>query len=114
MRARAHRSSAVDARGAVWLEKVGRDRACRCSDFMAGSDLRKGMFRTVTPWVRWSMPESTGPLQPVTARADHVFPTLNPAQIARIAAHGGVRAIRPGEVLVEAGEHVVPFFVVTK
>ena len=42
-----------------------------------------------------------------------IFPTLTPAQVARIAAHGSVRTIRRGEVLVEAGEHAMPFFVVT-
>ncbi|MGH7382896.1 MAG: FAD-dependent oxidoreductase [Candidatus Methylomirabilales bacterium] len=44
---------------------------------------------------------------------ERVFPTLTPAQVKRIAVHGQVRPIRPGEVLVEAGEQVVPFFVVT-
>jgi thioredoxin reductase (NADPH) len=44
---------------------------------------------------------------------ERVFPTLTPAQIKRIAVHGHVRSIRPGEVLVEVGEQVVPFFVVT-
>jgi thioredoxin reductase (NADPH) len=45
--------------------------------------------------------------------AERTFPTLTPAQIKRIAAHGHVRSIRAGEVLVEAGAHIVPFFVVT-
>jgi thioredoxin reductase (NADPH) len=44
---------------------------------------------------------------------ERTFPTLTPAQIKRIAAHGHVRSIRAGEVLVEAGAHIVPFFVVT-
>ena len=44
---------------------------------------------------------------------ERVFPTLTPAQIKRIAAHGRSRSISAGEVLVEAGAHVVPFFVVT-
>lgn len=54
------------------------------------------------------------PLTPLTAdvRADQMFPTLTPAQIARIAAHGSVRPVRSGEVLFEAGDPVVPFFVV--
>jgi thioredoxin reductase (NADPH) len=43
-----------------------------------------------------------------------MFPTLTPAQVERIAVHGHARPIRPGEVLVEAGEQVVPFFVVTR
>ena len=43
---------------------------------------------------------------------ERMFPTLTPAQIERIALHGRVRSIRPGEVLIEAGERIVPFFVV--
>ncbi len=46
-------------------------------------------------------------------RAEQMFPTLTPAQIARIAAHGSVRPVWRGEVLVEAGEQSVPFYVVT-
>ncbi len=45
--------------------------------------------------------------------AERTFPTLTPAQIKRIAAHGHVRSIRAGELLVEAGARIVPFFVVT-
>lgn len=64
------------------------------------------------------MAEAASPLlAPITpslpSRADQTFPTLTPAQIARVAAHGSVRPIRGGEVLVEAGDAVVPFFVVT-
>ena len=60
------------------------------------------------------MTETTSPV-PLTlaSRVDQVFPTLTPAQIARVAAHGHVRQVQRGEVLVEAGEQVVPFFVVT-
>jgi thioredoxin reductase (NADPH) len=49
----------------------------------------------------------------ISARADFIFPTLTPGQVARIATHGAARAVRAGEVLVEEGSHVVPFFVVT-
>jgi len=60
------------------------------------------------------MPETTPPqLTSLVGRADHVFPTLTTAQIARIAAHGRVRSVAAGEVLVEAGDHAAPFFVVT-
>jgi thioredoxin reductase (NADPH) len=53
------------------------------------------------------------PLQPVaSSSSEHVFPTLTAAQIARIAAHGRRRAIARGDVLVEVGDRVVPFFVV--
>jgi thioredoxin reductase (NADPH) len=51
---------------------------------------------------------------PLTSAADAalMFPTLTPAQIARISAHGVVRPIMRGEVLIEAGQTNVPFFVV--
>jgi thioredoxin reductase (NADPH) len=56
----------------------------------------------------------TYPPVPLTlaSRVDQVFPTLTPAQIARIAAHGHVRPVQPGEVLVEAGEKNARFFIV--
>jgi thioredoxin reductase (NADPH) len=44
------------------------------------------------------------------SRAEHIFPTLTPAQMARVAAHGHTRRVTAGEVLVEAGENVMPFF----
>src|SRR5690242_11105095 len=47
-----------------------------------------------------------------TSRAEQVFPTFTPAQIRRVAAHGHVRAIQRGEVLVEPGDSAVPFYVV--
>jgi thioredoxin reductase (NADPH) len=53
-----------------------------------------------------------GPLAATLSRPDRVFPTLTPAQIARIAPHGRQRAITSGEVLVEVGQQPVPFFVV--
>src|SRR6185295_17067950 len=59
------------------------------------------------------MAETPQPLIPIGARADHVFPTLTAAQIGRIAPHGQVRPMSQGEILVQAGEPVVPFFVVT-
>ena len=46
-------------------------------------------------------------------RLEHVFPTLTAAQIARIAPHGKLRRVEPGELLTRAGETNVPFFVVT-
>jgi thioredoxin reductase (NADPH) len=42
-----------------------------------------------------------------------MFPTLTAAQMAQIAPHGRVRPIARGEVLIEAGAAVAPFFVVT-
>ena len=46
--------------------------------------------------------------------SDPAFPVLTPAQIERIAKHGRAREVRRGEVLVEAGDLVTPFFVVTR
>lgn len=46
-------------------------------------------------------------------RPEHIFPTLNATQIARISARGKKRTVRLGEVLVEPGDNNLPFFVVT-
>ena len=54
----------------------------------------------------WPVPSALNP-------ETQTFPTLTAAQIARIAAQGRVRPIYAGEVLVEQGDKVVPFFVVT-
>lgn len=48
----------------------------------------------------------------ISSRAEQIFPKLTPAQISRIAAHGHMRAMQPGEVLIEQGDSAVPFFVV--
>jgi thioredoxin reductase (NADPH) len=55
------------------------------------------------------------PLDPVARRSgvDAMFPTLTPAQIARLAAHGYERRVARGEVLVEIGQAEIPFFVLT-
>jgi thioredoxin reductase (NADPH) len=47
-------------------------------------------------------------------RAEHMFPALSTAQIARVAQHGRTRATTPGEILFDVGQTVVPFFVVTR
>ena len=44
---------------------------------------------------------------------ERMFPTLTPPQIERIAAQGHVRRMQAGEVLIEAGKQLVPFFVIT-
>jgi thioredoxin reductase (NADPH) len=49
----------------------------------------------------------------LTSSVERTFPTLTPEQVERIAAHGRVRQIRPGEVLVQPGDQIVPFFVIT-
>ena len=55
----------------------------------------------------------TLPPLPSEGPAEQVFPTLTPAQIKRIAAHGRLRALATGDVLLEAGEQAQRFFVVT-
>src|SRR3989442_4576 len=56
---------------------------------------------------------TTAPAAPPSGqRAEHIYPTLTPAQLARIAAHGRRRQVERGEVLVEAGEQTARFFVV--
>ena len=47
-----------------------------------------------------------------TSRDQEMFP-MTPAQISRIAAHGHLRQVEQGEVLVEAGEQTARLFVVT-
>src|SRR3954453_17939254 len=54
------------------------------------------------------------PAPKTTARREHIFPTLTEAQIARICPLGRVREVRAGDVLVEEGTKVVPFFVITE
>jgi thioredoxin reductase (NADPH) len=51
---------------------------------------------------------------PISAHTDKIFPTLTPAQIARIAAHGRVRDVRRGEILMELGQQSGRVFVVTE
>ena len=55
---------------------------------------------------------ATTPAPFTRAPRDQTFPTLTPDQIARIAPHGHVRSVRTGEVLFEAGDPVLSFFVV--
>src|SRR5579862_622745 len=50
----------------------------------------------------------------LAGRIDQMFPTLTPAQMERVAAHGQIRTMRTGEVLAEAGDLIVPFFVVIR
>lgn len=49
---------------------------------------------------------------PPGPRSDRVYPTLTPAQLARIAPHGRRRQVAQGEVLMQAGESPARFFVV--
>ncbi len=59
------------------------------------------------------MPRTALPV-PLTlpSGVERIFPTLTPDQVKRIGVLGQVRSIDAGEVLVEVGQQVVPFFVV--
>lgn len=60
------------------------------------------------------MTDKTSPVAPsAPSRFDLMFPTLTPAQIARVSLHGHTRPIHAGDVLIDQGERVVPFFVIT-
>ncbi len=43
----------------------------------------------------------------------HIFPTLTPAQLARLTAHGRARAVSAGDMLLDVGEPINKLFVVT-
>jgi len=49
----------------------------------------------------------------LSSHEERLFPTLTETQIKRIAVHGRLRTTAEGEVLVQVGDTVVPFFVVT-
>ena len=51
-------------------------------------------------------------LSSTATTGDQAFPTLTEAQIARVAAHGHLRKVESGEVLVKAGARNASFFVV--
>src|SRR5712691_6694571 len=56
---------------------------------------------------------TAAPASPLLAPgSDRLYPTLTPAQLARIAPHGRRRQVAQGEVLVQAGESVARIFVV--
>jgi thioredoxin reductase (NADPH) len=58
-------------------------------------------------------PAARRPIPVLSSNEALMFPTLTPPQIARIKPHGVLRALSAGEILIEAGDPIVPFFVVT-
>jgi thioredoxin reductase (NADPH) len=59
------------------------------------------------------MTPSLRPPPPISdAHKALMFPTLTPAQVARIATHGTVRAVALKQVLIEVGDATVPLFIV--
>jgi thioredoxin reductase (NADPH) len=59
-----------------------------------------------------SMNDTSRGLPLTRSHVEQIFPKLTPVQIRRVAAHGRMRALQRGEVLVEQGDSAVPFFVV--
>jgi len=57
-------------------------------------------------------PGASSPSRP-GSNADQTFPRLTPEQVARVAAHGRVRRVERGEVLVAVGAPIPMFFVVS-
>src|SRR5882762_7490786 len=51
---------------------------------------------------------------PLLGTSPDMFPTLTPAQQARVAAHGQLRRVATGETVAEPDAHVDKFFVVVK
>jgi thioredoxin reductase (NADPH) len=47
-------------------------------------------------------------------RAERMFPTLTAPHIGRVAQHGHIREVKTGDILFDAGQTIVPFFVITK
>jgi thioredoxin reductase (NADPH) len=58
------------------------------------------------------MTDKTRTLPLTSSRVEQVFPALTSAQVRRIGAHGQLRAVQQGEVLVEQGDSAARFFVV--
>src|SRR5262245_34036412 len=52
------------------------------------------------------------PFAVTLSRPERLYPTLTPAQLTRIAAHGRRRATTRDEVLIDVGDRIVPCFVV--
>src|SRR5215467_9061932 len=55
---------------------------------------------------------SQTPLAAALPHPERLFPTLTPQQMSRVAAHGRRRQTTRGEMLVDVGDRIVPFYVV--
>ena len=67
---------------------------------------------TITQALQSAAADPEVALPSAVTEGDQAFPTLNEAQIARIATHGRSRKVERGEVLVKAGARNASFFVV--
>ncbi len=69
-------------------------------------------MRRATTLETTSMSNTRKGLPLTSSRLEKIFPKLTQSQIRRVAAHGHMRTVERGEVLVEQGDTSVPFFVV--
>ncbi|HEX9606803.1 MAG TPA: FAD-dependent oxidoreductase [Gemmatimonadaceae bacterium] len=67
---------------------------------------------TMIPALQSAAADPEVALPSAATAGDQAFPTLTEAQIARVAAHGHLRKVERGEVLVKAGARNASFFVV--
>ncbi|MCW3098717.1 MAG: trxB 1 [Chthonomonadaceae bacterium] len=61
-----------------------------------------------TAFTEGQLPES------LSTRLGQMFPRLTAAQLERVVPHGRVRPVKRGEVLVEVGDQVAPYFVIIR
>ncbi len=80
-----------------------------CWTSFAHSGILSGTLTTDSPTI---VEIPTSPKLTASARIAQVFPTLTPAQIARIATHGRKRSVARDEVIYEFGAASVPWVVV--
>src|SRR2546423_3437705 len=59
-------------------------------------------------------PEPPRQFKTMSTAEERMFPKLTPKQVERAAAHGHTREVQAGEILVEAGQRNVPFFIIKK
>jgi thioredoxin reductase (NADPH) len=67
---------------------------------------------TATTEAHSMSPDAPPPETTRSTLPDRLFPTLTAQQASRIAAHGRRRSTARGDVLVDVGDHVIPFFLV--
>src|SRR5216684_3409421 len=71
------------------------------------------LFSSVASGRRPAEPMTSAIPLSIAPREDQLWPTLTPPQIARVAKHGSLRSLQPGDVVLEAGQQTFPWFVVT-
>jgi thioredoxin reductase (NADPH) len=78
-----------------------------------GGEFRFIFITLLKSWLRIPMTTGTPPVPHTSpSHGDHIYPTLSPAQLARLDAHGHRRPVAQGEVLLPEGEQATRIFVV--